>query len=501
MNLITSIDFLGNEPKMYIFKKDIFKTLFGGFLSILTAIAILSLSLYFIILTFSRQDLDLISSQTTRFEKRLILSSIPILFSPANKDGVLFNTSMVYPVIQYWNFPPKSQGVVNVTTVPFKQCDMNDVKGYEDLFTGFHLNSFYCMNKSTLNLTLSGDNGDINNGYAKLNVYIAECRNDSIYNPNPNRQGCLPKDKIDATLSTFPIILYMTFPDYEINFQNLTNPYMPYIRTENFIFAAQAKNSYLYYLKRTFITTDYGFVFESDDTIFSYQSDSMLSMSSLGSAFFVPEAFGVFQLALASRADLYFRSYTKLQTLIANISGIADFIIILAKLIIDYVSDKSLLLQYINYRSNSRHLSESKKKNTGQLVAYNVITTENNSAGMTSLHNVDMTKFAKKEPLELTLKEIILPRIFSSRYKDIFHKIEEYVKHKLSLDNILRESDEFERVKRYLFNSHELYVFENLDRMTCRILNCKLDERFDYEKFKTCLQHIGTNPKFIDMIG
>jgi hypothetical protein len=88
---------------------------------------------------------------------------------------------MVYPVIQYWNFPPKSKGVVNVTTIPFKHCDITDVIGYEDLFAGFpNLSSFYCMNKSTLSLILSGDNGDINNGYTKINVYITKCRNDSI---------------------------------------------------------------------------------------------------------------------------------------------------------------------------------------------------------------------------------------------------------------------------------------------------------------------------------
>jgi hypothetical protein len=320
------------------------------------------------------------------------------------------------------------------------------------------------------------------------------------YNPNPNRQGCIPQDKIDTTLSTLPVILYMTFPDYEINFQNLTNPYIPYIRTENFIFATQAMNSYLFYLKRTFLTTDYGFLFENEDTIFSYQSDTMLSMSSLGSKYFVSEAFGVFQLALSSRADMYYRSYTKFQTLAANISGIVDVILILAKIIIGFVSDKSLLFEYVNHRGNLKPLSDSKKKITAQLTTCNVITTENNTIA-TNLQNVDLTKFTKKEPLQLTLKEIIFPQTFSSRYKYTFHKIEECIKQKLSLDNILRESDEFDRVKRYLFNSHELYVFENLDRVSCRILNCKLDEHFDNEKFKLCLQQAGTNPKFIDIIG
>jgi hypothetical protein len=382
MNLITSIDFLGNEPKTFIFKKNLHQTFLGGCLSIITALVITSLSLYFISMAFSRHQVDLLSSQTTRFEKSLNLTNIPILFSPANKDGVLFNTSVVYPVFQYWTFPPKAEGAVKVTNIPFKQCGMSDVIGYEDLFANFpDLQSFYCLNKVGLNLTLSGDNGDINNGYAKINVYVAKCKNDSIYNPNPNRQGCMPQDKLDVIVTSAPIILYLTFPDYEIDFQNLTNPYIPYIRTENFIFATQAMNSYLYYLKQTFITSDYGFVLEDKVKIGSYQSDTMQSVTSLGSAYFVQEAFGVFQLALSSKADMHNRSYIKLQSLVANIGGVVNFIYLLAKILVSYVAEKSLLIEYVNNRCNYK---PSEVKNPGQLSAINLRVSENNVGGIIS---------------------------------------------------------------------------------------------------------------------
>jgi hypothetical protein len=193
MNLITSLDFLGNQPEFYIFKKDLYKAFIGGCLSIITAIAIASLSLYFIITAFSRQQVNLLSSETSNYDKRLDLSNVPILFSPANKGGVLFNTSMAYPVFQYWTFPAKSKGAVNVTTIPYKKCNMSDIADYEDLFAEVpNLSSYYCMNKAGLNLTLSGDYGDINNGYSKMMVYMAKCRNDSILNPNPiGRAVCL----------------------------------------------------------------------------------------------------------------------------------------------------------------------------------------------------------------------------------------------------------------------------------------------------------------------
>jgi hypothetical protein len=122
------------------------------------------------------------------------------------------------------------------------------------------------MNKAGLNLTVYGDCGDTIKGYSKLHVYIAKCRNDSIYNINPDRQGCLRQTKIDEFLGTLPLNLYIMYPDYDIDFQNLTNPFRPYIKTEDFLISYLSMNTYIYiyYFKRTFINSDFGFVFEEN---------------------------------------------------------------------------------------------------------------------------------------------------------------------------------------------------------------------------------------------
>jgi hypothetical protein len=142
MNLIQSIDFLGNEPKAYIFKKDLYKTFLGGLLSILTAIAVASFSLYFITTAFTRQQINLLTSETSKFEKNIDLGNIPILFFPANKNGIFFNTSVVYPVVQYWSYPSNSQGNAKIVNVPMKQCEASDLMGW-DLFADLpNLNSY-----------------------------------------------------------------------------------------------------------------------------------------------------------------------------------------------------------------------------------------------------------------------------------------------------------------------------------------------------------------------
>jgi hypothetical protein len=118
-----------------------------------------------------------------------------------------------------------------------------------------------------------------------------------------------------------------------------------------------------------------------------------------------------------------------------------------------------------------------------------------------SLNSFNLFRLTRKEPLRLTLKEIICPLFCSRRYKETFLKIEEYIRLKLSLDNILKDSEEFDRVKKYLFNSHELYVFENLDRVSSRIFNMNLKEQFDFDKFKLSYQQTLANSKFLEIIG
>jgi hypothetical protein len=113
----------------------------------------------------------------------------------------------------------------------------------------------------------------------------------------------------------------------------------------------------------------------------------------------------------------------------------------------------------------------------------------------------ELANLPKRRPLKLTPWEVFMPLCCSKRNKDTFEKIEEYIRTKLSLDYMLRESDEFDRVKMYLFNTNELYVFDNIDRVKSRVLNHHLkDHLFDMERFKHSYQQILNNQKLFDIL-
>jgi hypothetical protein len=104
---------------------------------------------------------------------------------------------------------------------------------------------------------------------------------------------------------------------------------------------------FTYYFKQTIVSSDLGLVFDNFIQTETYQFDySSRANTNLS----IREAFGNVSFYISARADIHKRTYVKLQVLVANIGGIVNFIYILASLIVTYVTNKSLMLNYVNNR-------------------------------------------------------------------------------------------------------------------------------------------------------
>jgi hypothetical protein len=348
MKVLKGIDFLGQEPQTYVFKMPRYKTYIGGAFSLVTLVVIIAFSIYFSFQVFARTQLNLISGQTSNFKKQIDLNDVPFLSLLASPTGVTYNTSVIYPIIQIWNYYPEYHGVANITTIPFKQCEASDVKSYKKLFNSSHnLSSYLCLDKTGVNLTIWGFNGDTNAGYSRLSIWPAKCTNGSEYNPNANKNDCFSSASIDEILANNPPHLYMIYPDNIIDFDSATQPVKPYLRTEDFNFPLGAANRYIYQFKVTSVKSDLGFVFDEYVHFETFQFDSVKTSSA---GFTIKEAFGNVSYYLATKADIHKRTYVKLQVLVANIGGIVNFVYIIANLIVTYVTNKSLMLDYVNSR-------------------------------------------------------------------------------------------------------------------------------------------------------
>jgi hypothetical protein len=95
----------------------------------------------------------------------------------------------------------------------------------------------------------------------------------------------------------------------------------------------------------------------------------------------------------------------------------------------------------------------------------------------------------------------LCPLGLSKRNRDLFKKIQNYLKVKLSVDNLVRESDEFDLLKKYLFNESELYVFENIEKYKSRILSYEKKKRFEIEHFNKAYTDIQGNKKLNEILN
>jgi hypothetical protein len=508
MKILSSIDILGNEPQTFIFSKTRYKTNFGGIISILTIGAILTLTLYFLVLFFTRKQMNLISSQTTTFNRTLDLSSIPLLFVPSTNNGVQYNSTVMYPVIQLWNYYPEAHGTVNITNIPYKHCEESDIAGYEPLFVGFNISNYYCLDKKGVNLTLFGMNGDVGNGYSKLQFYIAKCTNGSSLNPNVNKNSCMSSSQIDTVLSGTPLHLYLTYPDTNINHENVTEPSFSYLKTEDFNFPLLAMVRYSYIFKNTYIHSDFGYVFDDNEQKMSFQYDSSTSFMLLGSTFNIKEAYGLLSFQLSQKADIHVRSYTKLQSLLANIGGVVNFVYLVAKILVRYVTQKMLDLDFVNNRLTDKQFKEVMKSSTN-LSTVKVFNLQSEGIFQhgkpdVAIHSqnkaLEETITAKLKKLSVSYKHFFCPIVYLRNSNEVYKRINYYLKAKLSLDNIVKDLDDLDKLKMYIFNNPELYLLENMDRFKSTFLSFKQREPFDAEKFKHSYKDVVSNQKLIQLM-
>jgi hypothetical protein len=70
--------------------------------------------------------------------------------------------------------------------------------------------------------------------------------------------------------------------------------------------------------------------------------------------------------------------------------------------------------------------------------------------------------------MELTKKQIICPKFLLPKEEksrlEIFERKEKFIEQYLSVDNILKHTQEIDNIKEFLFDEKQLYLFNNLPR-------------------------------------
>jgi hypothetical protein len=306
-------------------------------------------------------------------------------------------------------------------------------------------------------------------------------------------------EQISEVLSGSPMHFYVTYIDQHIDTKNATYPFRPYLRTDDFTLPPLALYRYTNYLKKVIIHSDFGYIFEDNYQTSSYQIDHTESTILLGSSLYLG-AFGQISFLLNDLADVHYRSYSKIQSLLANIGGVINSLCLLGRFIVWYVTYKTMLIKYLNDR-----ISTPEKGNVTNQSTINVSTIKfNTTIGQNSVNVYKKHQFdslvKKQKVIVPTWKDILLPIRFSSQ-SDTYRKIEAYLRSKLSCDYLLKQNDDLDRLKFYLFSKEECYFFNHMDKFKNPILCEKYSYNdFDSNMFRTYYYIALKNDKFTRLL-
>jgi hypothetical protein len=361
MKIIESIDFLGKKPTLLIDKKESHKSFLGGILSLVSIVAVLAGTGYFLSILFARQTFTLVQSEKLDLVQTMSISDFPI--------GVSISDSLarelpdadrifeVFPILvaqsSYFDTTlNKTLPFANTTLLKFEKCNFKQNKFVkykkllEDADTG---RSGYCLPPGIeVNLTSPS-------GYpttSLLTIGFARCMNITQI----GKTNCYPSDVIEEKLKD--VFIGILFVDNYFDHNNLTNPAQAYVRNE--VLQAGASSVIFRQLYIEMKNVDY-----FSDVNYLVTNPEKVEYSIVGKTSertttvrqsVVPGAFSLITIEFGSIKEIYERKYYKLQNMLADLGGLVNALITILLNFNLYFSNKTFFNKIIDFNSYSLYI-------------------------------------------------------------------------------------------------------------------------------------------------
>lgn len=334
-------DIYGHNLNLRIFGKEKYKTFIGSIFSIVSLLLIISASIYFIIDLFQRKSLTVIYNEDFDTLPTNNLTDIPLTFALGDFTGKTIPSEGVYNLdvkMAIYKLVKTSDGVrsiaLQIVPIQMEKCDLEKhFSNYKDKFNSLNTSNVLCIPPDKYNLTLFGKPRDVNNGWSTLNLYINKC--------DPKVQKCL--DNYEKYLSNF--VFLTGYLSNSINHYNTTSPKSLDNYSTSFRMSNSLVKSYQVSIRQNKYKTDNGFIFEENETIDFFTTEKIWTDVSLNTIGELTAGQMVGKLIFENSMAIsnYSRSYIKGQAVMANIGGIIKAIMVISKIMSDFLS------RYISY--------------------------------------------------------------------------------------------------------------------------------------------------------
>lgn len=360
LKLIRNCDFLGKTQPFTISKKTYFQTYIGSFFSFtivgVLAYFILNIGISIIkhkkphVITSVYQDAD---------PSRLNLTKNNFIFTIGlqNQDYTLYINESIYNITLYLvNVYRTGDGKTESKSkeLPLVRCSEYSFELISEYFKLIDLANLYCI-KSVDDLYLEGEFGQ--DSWSYIDFQFNKC-----VNSTENNNFCMPQEEIDKRLDGGYVGLFMN--DLSIHPDDYINPSHVFGKNIFSTFSAREYADIWLYLKKIEVQTDNGVILDSYSTKHFFAYESLQIHKDYRSS----QNFLSFRIRLSQTREVYDRSYDKIQTIAADLSGIMKLSIILGRIIVYYFREFLYCDFIMSFYSQKQSLEKKLSKNNTQLI-------------------------------------------------------------------------------------------------------------------------------------
>lgn len=318
-NLIINLDLLSPKTSLFYKGNKRYFSWVGLLLSFLFMSILLGFALYFFVLFIQGKNISLIFSRD--FKEVSVEGDISkklLIYQIKDSYGKLADPRAVQTFPTLWILTNRDTQVFNLTD---KLCTAEelDTEKYAS-FIDFNVSEYKCISKPKRDLLLKTSQIPYYTSY--LNIYVSRC-----VNTTENNNHCLPNEEIDKIIKENNYYLYLETETVSIdNYSN--KPLIAGIFSDQFHISDDYISVYKLYLRKTRYESDEGVLLNSIKVHEDFGIDSYAKSTELLSKdkeIYIRNTLLVLQLSFDVRfIDKYIRSYQKIQSYAANISGIAS---------------------------------------------------------------------------------------------------------------------------------------------------------------------------------
>ena len=328
-NRMLDYDLISQKPSLFFHNHKRYTTFFGFICSIICFLLVLSNAIICIVFYIRGDELRVIvSKETKHFSPFVNLSNKIFFYSLVNQTGgteIDPRVLEVVPTLWMVNYE-KSE----VEYLKQSRCSNEQYKDekYKNVFD-FDVTEYTCLYRENgEDISLGMTHNPFMNMY--LNIYIAKCKNRT-----ENNNHCYSENEIDSHLENMNIFLMLYGETIEIDHHNNKKPLSSNYIGEQVPISNDFKYVHYYEMRQILYETEEGMLFshlhKESEITFDTSTKTQLIYGK-DKVVFYPNTLSTLQFSVNPEyADKYQRSYQSIQTLIANIGGVSNLVMLIMR--------------------------------------------------------------------------------------------------------------------------------------------------------------------------